>query len=203
MADGPSLLRSAHGTAAAGGAMLVVETPPLDELRPLNAEATAAGLALQKRRGKPLERGNMAAVGRAPSLAIIGYEKDAPPERRQRNRKAASLQRRRVWELSIQYGGPSPRPEGMSREEYKQALRDWGVSSGVRTELKSWACALADAETFDRAGDPLKAAGLRERASGHQIKAIAIAEREAGARPRARVNYAEHFAAIGRGERRP
>ncbi len=63
----------------------------------------------------------------------------------------------------MQYGGP--------------------LSSGVKVELVAWARDVANAERFDRAGDATKASALAERASGHQLKAIGIAEREAAALP--------------------
>jgi hypothetical protein len=75
-------------------------------------------------------------------------------------RKAASLKAKRARELSIQHGG---RP----------------LSTGVQMELVHWARACAWAEAYDRAGDALKALQFGEKASGHNLKAIAIAEREA------------------------
>ena len=54
------IIRSAHGLAAAGGALLVVEQPALDEVKPLNAEVTERGHAQTERRGRLFERGNRA-----------------------------------------------------------------------------------------------------------------------------------------------
>lgn len=159
------IFRSAHGKAAAHGAILVAECPPLDESQPPNASATERGLALRRERGRPFTVGNRAASGRGPSLTRIASAPDAPEEIRRVHRKAASLKGRRERELSVQCGGP--------------------VSSGVKVELVAWARDVAWAEHFDRLGDAIKAAALAEKASGHQLKAIAIAEREAKARPAA------------------
>lgn len=157
-----SILRSAHGAARAGGAEVVAETPPLDELAPLNPDDTGAALALARRRGRPFQPGNAAAANRGPSLTRIALDPSAPEERRRVHRKAATLKARRERELAVQHGG---RP----------------VSSAVKVELVHWARNTAWAEFFDRAGDALRAASLAEKASAHQLKAIGIAEREARA----------------------
>jgi len=162
---GPSLVRSAHGTAAAGGALLVVETPPLDETRPPDATRTEEGLALRKARGRPFTPGNAAGSNRGPSLTYIVVDPNAPDdEKRRRRRKASSLQRTRKGELEVQYGVT--------------------VSSGVKVELCAWARATSWAEYHDQAGDGFKAAALDEKASAHGLKAIAIVEREAASRPK-------------------
>jgi hypothetical protein len=160
---GPSFIRTAHGTAAEGGAVLVAEAPPLDETPPLNATDTSHGLALRRVRGRPFQIGNTAASDRGPSLTRITCDPNAPEEQQRVHRKAATLKSKRERELSVQYGGP--------------------VSSAVKTELVAWARNVAWAEHFDRAGEPLKAAALAEKASGHQLKAIGIGERESKARP--------------------
>lgn len=158
-----SLVRSAHGAAAAGGALLVVECPPLDEIDgPSNAGPTSNPAALPPRRGRPFQRGNAAAAGRGSSLTRISAPADAPEERRKVYRKATSLKRQRERELATLHGGT--------------------LSCAVRTELVAWARNVAWAEHYDRAGDPTKAAQLSEKASGHQLKAVALAEREAAAR---------------------
>jgi hypothetical protein len=86
----------------------------------------------------------------------------APDEHRRVHRKAATLKSRRERELVVLNAGHP-------------------VSSAVKTELVAWARDVSWAEHFDRQGEPLKAAALAEKASGHQLKAIGIAERE---RPR-------------------
>lgn len=158
----PSLIRAAHGTAAAGGAVLVVEQPPLDEVPAPNRADTVTGLAVRAARGRPFQPGNRAASDRGPSLTRINVDDAAPEAQRRIHRKAATLKGRRERELSVLHGGGP-------------------VSSAVKTELVAWARNVAWAEHFDRAGDPLKAAALAEKASGHQLKAIGIIERE---RPR-------------------
>ena len=164
-----SILRSAHGTAAACGAVLVAEAPVLDELPPPNASRTADGLALRRVRGRPFRVGNTAASDRGSSLTRItphdgaACDPDSPDERRRARRKATSLQGQRRRELEVHTGGP--------------------VSSAVRVELVAWARATAWADLYDRAGDHVKAATFAEKASGHGLKALGIAEREAAARP--------------------
>jgi hypothetical protein len=169
----PSILRAAHGAAADGGAVLVAETPVLDELGPPDAARTAVGLALRSARGRPFQPGNTAASGRGPSLTRITCDPSAPEEQQRVHRKAASLKGTRQRELEVQMAGP--------------------ISSGVKVELVAWARATAWAELYDRAGDATKAAALSEKASGHQLKAIGIAEREALSR---QASPGESFAAL-------
>jgi hypothetical protein len=143
--------------------MLVAECPPLDEVPPLNAGDTEKGVAVRKVRGRPFQPGNTAAAGRGPSLTRITSSSEATDEQRRVHRKAASLKLKRERELSVQYGGHP-------------------VSTAVKTELVAWARNVAWSEHYDRNGEPMKAALLSEKASGHQLKAIAIADREAKAR---------------------
>jgi hypothetical protein len=91
MAPAPSILRTAHGTAAEGGAMLTAETPPLDEQPPPNPALTAQGLALARVRGRPFQLGNTAAKGRGPSLTRVHVDPDAPEHEVRAHRKARSL----------------------------------------------------------------------------------------------------------------
>jgi hypothetical protein len=91
---------------------------------------------------------------------------EAPEERRRIYRKATSLKNKRARELSVQYGGP--------------------LSSGVLVELVAWARDSAWAEYYSLAGDAVRASTLAEKASGHGLKALALAEREAEARDKAR-----------------
>lgn len=159
-----SILGPAHGTAADGGARLVAEAPPLKDLtRPPNAADTATGLALAKSRGRPFQIGNTAAANRGPSLTRVNHDPGAPEDHRRVHRKAHSLCGRRRREMTVENAGVP-------------------LSSAVLVELVAWARATAWAEHFDRAGDPVKAVQLAEKASGHQLKAIGIAEREREAR---------------------
>jgi hypothetical protein len=154
-----SILRTAHGTAKDGGALLVAEVPPLDELKPLNPADTAVALAVRKANGRPYEKGNAAAKGKGPSVLLVNTAPDAPEEVRKLNRRASSLKNRRRIELSVQH--------------------KCKVSSGVEGEIKSWALALAWSDAFYRSGDAIRGASFAEKASGHDLKAIAKAEREA------------------------
>jgi hypothetical protein len=159
----PSIFRKAHGNAKDLGTELVAETPVLDELPPPDPNRTVTALAIRGVRGRPFQKGNTAASGRGASLTRINIDPDAPEEHRKVHRKATSLQNQRRRELEIQCGGP--------------------VSSAVKVEIVAWARATAWAEWLDRSGDYAKAVVLTEKASGHQLKAIAIAEREAQSRP--------------------
>lgn len=162
----PSILRTAHGKGAS--ALRRAETPPLDELSPLNATDTETGLALRKKRGRPFEKGNRAAAGRGPDLTRMGVNLDTTDDvdRRSALRKAETLRRHRAREMSTMHGGE--------------------LSSGVHTELASWALAIAFSRlAYDR-GDATQGALLAERASAHQLKAVGLAERETKSRPRTR-----------------
>jgi len=166
---GRRILGPAHGAAAEHGAVLVAEATTLKDLgTPPDAARTEEGLALRRVRGRPFQKGNTAASGRGPSLTRVSPEPEAPvdltdpEERRRARRKATSLAAKRTRELEVQTGGQ--------------------VSSAVRVEVVAWASATAWAEMFERAGDPLKAAALREKASGHGLKALGLAERESAAR---------------------
>lgn len=164
-----SIIRSAHGMAREGGAELVAEAPPLDEIGPPNAHRTAEGLALRVARGRPFQIGNAAAAGRGPSLTRVttcdgaDVVPDSPEERRRARRKAASLAGRRRRELDVMAGGT--------------------VSSAVMVEIVAWASATAWADVYERAGDAVKATAFREKASAFGLKALGLAEREAAVRP--------------------
>lgn len=161
--SGPSILRTAHGEAAKYGARLVAECPPLDELKPLNADDTANALAMRKARGRPFQKGNTAAAGRGPSLTRIAAAADTPEERRRVMRKAASLKNKRVRELCVAHGLET-------------------LSSAVHVELIAWARATSWAAHFELQGNTAGAFSAATQASAHGLKAIAIAEREAAGR---------------------
>lgn len=159
-----TILRTAHGNAAAHGAVLVAETPPLDELPRPNAARTAEGVAASKVRGRPFQKGNKTASGRGPSLTMImAAEPDAPAERVRVLRKARSLKAQCERELRAQFGG-MPLP------------------ANVKVEIVHWARASAYAESADRRGDQDKAVFFAEKAAGHNLKAVGLAERAAASR---------------------
>jgi hypothetical protein len=161
--SGPSIIRSAHGTAAAGGAILVAEAPPLDEL-PANAYATAEGLRVRAARGRPFQRGNSAAKGRGPSLTRSGVDPSVgDAARRSVARKAESLRRVCVREIAVAAGGD--------------------VSSAVRVEIAAWALATAWSRHAYDQGDARGGSQLAERASAHMLRATGLADRESRARP--------------------
>jgi hypothetical protein len=169
----PSILRAAHGAAATLGALLVSETPPLDEVPPPNAEDTERGLALAKKRGRPFQADNTAGANRKPALALLGVEIDAAdPRYRKALRKASSYRQRRIRELAMQHGGT--------------------LGAGPSAMLASSALALAASRMlYELAGESLdaelfvRAAKLADSARAQELTAVALAEREAASRPRA------------------
>lgn len=167
----PAILRSAHGTGA--DALLRAEVPPLDELVPLDAEVARQGDAAVCARGRPFQRGNKAGENRKPGLALLGSPVDScDPRYRRALRKAKSYMVRRQHELSAQHGGTLGAGPSAMLANAALAL----ASSRVLYELGS--------ETLD--ADMLKsAAGLADKARQMELTAVALAEREAAARPKA------------------
>lgn len=164
MPRSPSILRTAHGTGAP--ALLRAEAPPLDEVPPLSADATERGLAAAQARGRPFTRGNRAGANRGPSLARSGVDLDpSDAGRRKVQRRAESLRRVRVREMSVQHGGT--------------------ISSAVKAEVASWALALAWSRHAYDQGDAGRGAKLASEASAHMLRATGLAEREARVAPRA------------------
>jgi hypothetical protein len=165
---GPSILRAAHGTGAP--AVLRAETPPLEELPPPNVDVARQGVAVVEGRGRPFERGNRAAEGRKPSLALLGLPIEASDPRWCRAlRKARSYLIRRRGELAILSGGT--------------------LGAGPCSMLVSASKALAASEVlYELAGTTLdaalfaQAASLAEKARTAEITAVGLAEREASAR---------------------
>jgi hypothetical protein len=166
------VIRSAHGTAREGGATVVIETRPLDEIPTANASETAAALAMRRVRGKPFTRGNKAASGRRPALAGLGVDvPTADPAYQRALARANRYRRRRCSELAAAHGG-------------------W-LSSGAAGLVASASLALAASRyLYERAGATgdtallAQAARLADSAKGLEIAAIDIASREAAQRPR-------------------
>jgi hypothetical protein len=165
---GPEPIRSAHGTGAE--TILRVETPVLDELRPLNAGDTGQGLAERERRGRPFERGNTAATGRKPSLCLMGLPVGtADPRYRRAARKARSWTQRRCRELAVQSGGPlGAGPCG--------ALANAGLALAASRVLYELAAETLSAKMFQQAAE------LADKAKQQELFAVGLASREAGAR---------------------
>jgi len=168
-------LRRAHGKGA--GALLRAETRPLDEIPALNAADTDRALALAERRGRPFTRGNRAASGRRPALALLGVPLDASdPRYRAAMRRADRYRRRRVRELTVQSGG--------------------FLGSGVAALLATSARALAASTVlYTLAGEALargehkvsadlmtSGARLGDAARQAELTAVGLAAREASAR---------------------
>ncbi|MFZ5891279.1 MAG: hypothetical protein ACOY0T_09535 [Myxococcota bacterium] len=160
-------LRNGHG---AGAGQPHVELP-LKDLRPANPEETARNLAERKGRGKPFQKGNKAAQGRAPSLALLGRPADNVPELARKDlRRADRYRQRRVREVAGATG-------------YADA--------GTCAVLASAALVLASqrqvaARAFET-GEPALhklAADLAEKHSQLELKAAFMAKDAAAARPR-------------------
>jgi hypothetical protein len=167
---GPSLLRAAHGKGA--DAILRAELPPLDEMRPVDAEVTAQGNAVLDARGRPFQRGNTAAKGRKPGLASMGLPIDsADPRYRKALRKAKNYMIRRTRELAAQGGGTLGAGPSAMLSNAALAL----AASRVLYELA--------AETLDPALFK-QAASLADSARQQELTAVGLAEREAAARPK-------------------
>jgi hypothetical protein len=78
---------------------------PPDELPRPDAEQTARNIADRRAKGRPFEKGNKAAAGRRPKLALLGVKCDvADPKYRQCLQLAANYRRRRVSELTATFG---------------------------------------------------------------------------------------------------
>ncbi len=172
-------LRRAHGTGA--DAVARVETLPVDELPPLNAADTAAGLAMRKARGRPFTKGNRAASGRKPAIASAGgIPLDSrDPDYQRMLRWARAYRGHRVRELGVQHGGD--------------------LSAGVCAILTSAALDLAasrylTALAAKRGSPPMiaKVAAIASKlamaARQQELTALEIASREAAARPRGPVD---------------
>ncbi len=166
---GPSILRTAHGNGA--DAILRAETPPIDELPPVNAAIASQGNAELARRGRPFERGNQAAKGRKPGLALMGLPiATADPRYRSALRKARTYMQRRAHELAAVHGGYLGAGPSAMLVNAAFAL----AASRVLSELAS---ETLDAKLFR------DAAALADSARQQELTAVALAEREAAARP--------------------
>lgn len=167
---GPAILRRAHGRGA--DAMLRAETPPVDELRPVDAELTEQGNAELARRGRPFERGNQAAKNRKPGLAVLGIPVgSSDPRWRSAMRKARRYMQRRVHDLAAQGGGTLGAGPSAMLASAARAL-------AASTVLYEVASATLDPKMFR------DAAALADSARQQELTAVALAEREAAARPR-------------------
>lgn len=163
-------LRTAHGNGSS--ALVRVETTPADELPTPNAETTAARLADRKRRGKPFEKGNRAAAGRKPALALLGVPVAdvADPVYQRMLRSAANYRRKRVSELAAVHGH---------------------VTAGAASLIASSALALAGSRycyaLAARAKDPALiklGSALANDARQAELGAWELCSREAAAKPK-------------------
>lgn len=174
----PSLERTAHGKGAS--ALVRIERPPVEEFGPLNAADTAHGLALAKRRGRPFVAGNAAAVGRKPSLCLLGVPLEgSDPRYRAAMRKANAYRQRRVREIAVSHGGVVGAGPCAMLAAAARAM----AASIVLHELAGEA--LATGANDDATKLFVAAAQLADKARGQELTAEALADRDAKARARA------------------
>lgn len=165
------VIRTAHGAAREGGATVVVETRPLDEISSGNAADTAANLASRRVRGRPFERGNQAAQGRKPALAGLGVHADpADPAYKRALGRANRYRRRRCSELAAVYGYLSAGAAGL--------IASASLALGASRYLYERAGVAGDTSLL------AQAARLADSAKGLEIAAIDVAQREAAGRPK-------------------
>lgn len=172
------ILRTAHGNGE--GALLRAERPPLDEGSPPNEEDTARGLAATQRRGRPFTKGNSAAENRKPALCLLGVPIATTDARyRSAMRQANSYRQRRVRETAVAHGGTlGAGPSAM----FASSARALAASTVLYTLAGE---ALAAGRVKDSADLFAAAARLGDSSRQQELTAIAVAEREAAARPRA------------------
>jgi hypothetical protein len=149
---------------------------PLKDMRPANADQTAANLAESKRRGRPFQKGNRVG-GRKLALTGLGIASAGIPELARRElRKAESYRQRRVRELRAVHGYVSAGAEGLL-----------GSAALVLASSKAVA-----SEAFRTGNVELHelASRLIERASQIELKAEFLAKSDAAAKPRSKApNY--------------
>jgi hypothetical protein len=163
----PNPVRNGHGS---GEGTPHVEIA-LKDMRPSNPEETARNLTERKRRGKPFQKGNKAAIGRAPTLALLGVKADTVPELSRKDlRKADSYRRRAVCELASAHGHASARTCAI-------------VGSAALVLASQRQIAALAFQTADPALHKL-AADLAEKHSQLEIKAAFVCKDDAAARPR-------------------
>lgn len=168
-------LRTAHGAGA--DALVRVETSPADELPPLDAQDTAEGLAMAKRRGRPFQRGNRAAANRKPALATVcGMPLDASdPAYRKALGWARRYRGQRVRELTVQHGGAlSAGVCGM--------ITSSAIDMAHSRYLAAKAAATGEVDLM------VAASKLAQSSRQQELTALEVASREAAARPKAPVD---------------
>lgn len=154
------------------------QAPRADELPATNAAETAANLAERRRRGRPFERGNQAAKGRRPALALLGIEVEAADPVYQRMlRHAHRYRRRRVSELHAVHGYVSAGAAGLL------------ASAALALAGSRYAYALA-AKGGKEAASWLKlGATLADSARNAELSAVEVAKRDAAGKPKPATAY--------------
>jgi hypothetical protein len=138
--------------------------------KPSNPDATAENLASRRARGRPFQRGNTAAVGRVPNVALLGVDASQIPELTRKDiRKAERLRRRRCSETAATTGYVSA---GSSAIHGSAALAH--VAS---RRVYALAFAADDPALYKLAAD------LSDRHAQLEIKARWLAKDEAASRP--------------------
>jgi hypothetical protein len=175
-----SLINPGHGTAAAAGALLVAERPPLDETAPPNAADTAAGLAEATRRGRPFTRGNAAAKGKKPALCLLAVPLEAcDPRYRAAMRQANAYRQRRCRETAVSCGGTLGAGPSAMFASSARALAASVVLNTLAGELLAAGDVKAASAMF------ATAARLGDSSRQQELTAVGLAERDRASRPRA------------------
>jgi hypothetical protein len=162
-------LRTGHGT---GAGVPRVEVLPHDELPAVNANETAAHLAERRAKGRPFERGNRAAAGRRPKLALLGVSVDAADPRYALSlRRAGRYRKRRCSEIAAVHGYVSAGASSL--------IASASLALSASRYLYEVAAETGDADTLKRAS------ALANDARQNELAAWELAAKEAAARPAA------------------
>ena len=172
-------LRRAHGTAARGGRLLMVETLPADELPPASGSDPARGDRDASGRFAPGNRiARQAKVRCGARGELLQLYSKGTPAWQAANRWGRQYAAHRLTELAQAHGGEVSAEVSMMIQDAADATSDarWARASAAEAEADG------DRETAARLRS--EARQLRIEARGHRLAAWELAAREAAARPR-------------------
>lgn len=172
-------LRRAHGTAARGGRLLMVETLPADELPPASGSDPARGDRDASGRFAPGNRiARQAKVRCGARGELLQLYSKGTPAWQAANRWGRQYAAHRLTELTQAHGGEVSAEVSMMIQDAADATSDarWCRASAAEAE--------ADGDRDLAARLRSEARQLRIEARGHRLAAWELAAREAAARPR-------------------
>jgi len=172
-------LRRAHGTAARGGRLLMVETLPADELPPASGSDPARGDRDASGRFAPGNRiARQAKVRCGARGELLQLYSKGTPAWQAANRWGRQYAAHRLTELAQAHGGEVSAEVSMMIQDAADATSDarWARASAAEAEADG------DRETAARLRS--EARQLRIEARGHRLAAWELAAREAAARAR-------------------